>query len=541
MLKEVKQALDMKVFHGVLFKSLTADERKRILRSTSLYKEKYFPSGELEKVKSRVLVRGDMQKPEFTGESSSPTARIESVFWLLSVGVFLKQIFFKIDFIGAYLNTPRPEEVQHKHVFLPKEIAAVVVEIDPDYKKFVQHDGRILVEMDKLLYGYKEAGYFWYKLLIAMFVKHGYQQSFWDPCLVFKHDASGSRAIAISVDDCLCKVSSTALKDEIIEMCRETFGRITIEDGPVLNHLGMTLDFTVPEEVAIGQAKFVSDLAAQIPELKLYDTPMSTAFMDVVPEDDPPCDKERYRSLVMSCMYGGKRTFPEILFGVCVLASFVLTATMSHYKRLVRVIGYMASDPKHCLVIPPGSLNIVVIADASHADHPDCKSHTGGCVGVRGAGNIEDAFFIFISVKQSLVTKSSMESEVVAQDTMADWALWSAGVRDDLVSPFDLEEHIIKAAEVEYRDDAATRRDYDVITLEGDNRSAQIALEKGRGSFKRTKHILKRYFYITELIEAGRVVLKWVASNKLVADLLTKAVETDVFKTLLPKLIGVRR
>ena len=66
-------------------------------------------------------------------------------------------------------------------------------------------------------------------------------------------------------------------------------------------------------------------------------------------------------------------------------------------------------------------------------------------------------------------------------------------------------------------------------------------LEKGRGSFKKTKHILKRFFYITELIEAGRVVLKWVASSQLVADILTKAVETDVFKTLLPKLIGVRR
>ena len=128
---------------------------------------------------------------------------------------------------------------------------------------------------------------------------------------------------------------------------------------------------------------------------------------------------------------------------------------------------------------------------------------------------IPDTFFIFVSVKQGLVTKSSMESEIVVQDTMADWALCSAGVRDDLVAPADLEKHIIQAVDVEYREDA----EYDVIVLEGDNLSAQSALEKNRGSFKGTKHILKRYFYVTELINAGRVALKWVASSQLVADL----------------------
>ena len=69
-------------------------------------------------------------------------------------------------------------------------------------------------------------------------------------------------------------------------------------------------------------------------------------------------------------MNGGKRTFPEILIGVCMLAACAATATMWHWKRLMRIIGYMARDPKHFLVIRPGSLNIVVSADASHADHP---------------------------------------------------------------------------------------------------------------------------------------------------------------------------
>jgi hypothetical protein len=46
------------------------------------------------------------------------------------------------------------------------------------------------------------------------------------------------------------------------------------------------------------------------------------------------------------------------------------------------------------MIIHPGSLNIVVSADASHADHPDAKSHTGGCVGLRARDGIPDSYFI---------------------------------------------------------------------------------------------------------------------------------------------------
>jgi hypothetical protein len=136
-----------------------------------------------------------------------------------------------------------------------------------------------------------------------------------------------------------------------------------------------------------------------------------------------------------------------------------------------------------------------------------------------------------------------MECEVVAQDDLADWAVWSSGVRDALVPPSYLDGIVIKPAELLYNDKALTKDVYeyfDKIVMQGDNKSALIALEKGRGSFQKSKHILKRYFYITELIEAGRVVLKWVASAKLPADLLTKAVTVEVFRKLIYFILGKR-
>jgi hypothetical protein len=66
-----------------------------------------------------------------------------------------------------------------------------------------------------------------------------------------------------------------------------------------------------------------------------------------------------------------------------------------------------------------------------------------------------------------------------------------------------------------------------------------LSLEHGRGSFKHSKHILKRYFWITELITAERMIMKWVRGVVLPADMLTKPVTEAVHNCLLPLLVGV--
>ena len=67
------------------------------------YVEKYAPSGEFEKSKVRVLVRGDLQ--HVIGETEGPVTRVESTFILISIAVYRELDIFKIDITAAYLNT----------------------------------------------------------------------------------------------------------------------------------------------------------------------------------------------------------------------------------------------------------------------------------------------------------------------------------------------------------------------------------------------------------------------------------------------------
>ena len=63
-------------------------------------------------------------------------------------------------------------------------------------------------------------------------------------------------------------------------------------------------------------------------------------------------------------------------------------------------------------------------------------------------------------------------------------------------------------------------------------------LEQGTGSFKRAKHIKVRHLWLKDLIDEEWTVLKYIPSEKLVADLLTKTITGAKFKYLRAKLLG---
>jgi hypothetical protein len=203
--------------------------------------------------------------------------------------------------------------------------------------------------------------------------------------------------------------------------------------------------------------------------------------------------------------------------------------------RLKRAISYLGHDLDHCLVIHPGSLSLVCSADASYGVHADGKSHSGVCVGFKGCGDVPDAFCMFSSSKQSLVTESSSECELVTANSGATLLVWAA----QLCVGF----HLVNTASTIYRN--ADRSEYafeevDVPVLLQDNQSTMYLIDKGRGNFKNTKHIRVRYYFIRDMVLDGELVVLWRSTLEMVADILSKGATWGVFVYLLPKLIGVR-
>ena len=69
-----------------------------------VYKAKIQYDGSLDKLKLRIVVRGDLQNKELVGYTWSPTASMRTLEYLLMDAVKHKAIVHQLDFIGAFLQ-----------------------------------------------------------------------------------------------------------------------------------------------------------------------------------------------------------------------------------------------------------------------------------------------------------------------------------------------------------------------------------------------------------------------------------------------------
>jgi hypothetical protein len=306
----------------------------------------------------------------------------------------------------------------------------------------------------------------------------------------------------------------------MIQLCKDTFKNITIQEGETFSHFGMQLTFDKESGATyVDQRKWAADLVASVPGVKHFKTPCTADILVDHRDDEEPCDRERFRSLVQSCLYGGKRTYPEILFAASMLASRITTATTSDMASVERIIGYIAAQDGHRLTIKPGSMQVAISCDASWAiagGHEKRKSHSGFCIGFKGADGIADCYVIFCSLKQAIIAYSSMESELIAATEASKYGIWFQRLLKDF-----------------------GEGDHGPMELQQDNTSTIAGILAGHGSFKATKHIEKDYYAITEnLIVPGKMVVSKVHTSEMSADLLTKPVIASDFAEGRERLLG---
>jgi hypothetical protein len=60
-MKELEQMLGKKVWTPVDVRTLTAEQRSGVIRSSMFLKEKFLATGEFEKLKARLVAGGDQQ------------------------------------------------------------------------------------------------------------------------------------------------------------------------------------------------------------------------------------------------------------------------------------------------------------------------------------------------------------------------------------------------------------------------------------------------------------------------------------------------
>ncbi len=219
--------------------------------------------------------------------------------------------------------------------------------------------------------------------------------------------------------------------------------------------------------------------------------------------------KEEFRSRIAKIMYLAKLCRPDCLLTVCFLATRVTNPTKQDWKKLHRLLCYLNETKELGIVLKPGrKLGLTAYIDASYGIHADGKSHSGITITIGGAPIHAE------SVRQSIVTKSSTEAELVAISDGLSTLIWS---RDFLI-------------EQGYNMGPAALRQ--------DNLGTIAMAEKGHSTSKKTRHINIRYFFVTDRISSGEVELSYTSTDEMIADLLTKPIIGEQFIALRDRLLN---
>ena len=350
-----------------------------------------------------------------------------------------------------------------------------------------------------------ESAALWYENLRVTLQSLGYKRNSSDICVFNRTGKDGVQCtVSVHVDDLLITSASDRMVNELAEGLRARYGEISLTRGPLLNYLGMSIDFTHAGEARITMAGYVKDVLLSSGVTGNARTPATDGLFEVRGDAVAVSEEIRvwFHRVVAQLLYLAKRVRPECLAAVAYLATRVTRCDSHDIEKLFRLLRYIRWTVDLGLVLRPGVSGIVVrlFVDASYGVHGDGKSHTGSCVVIGDVGAVHCR-----STKQAIVTKSSTEAELV-------------GLSDSCNQALHMRNFLI-----------AQGYKMPCVVVYQDNMSCMALVDRGRSGAERTRHIDIRYFWVKERVEKGEMRVEHKGTKDMYANVLTKPLQGSQF------------
>ena len=335
-----------------------------------------------------------------------------------------------------------------------------------------------------------------------------------EPC-VFNKTVDGVQAtITFHVDDLMITCGNQNVIAQTVNDLIEVYGDVKVKTGKIHPYLGMVFDFTEEGEVSVSMKSFVEDMVIDSGIQGTASTPAANNLHSI-DEKSVSLDSDKakeFHSISAKILYAATLARPDMWVTAVFLATRTQKPTVQDWNKLERAVRYLSSSRKLSMTLTVDKgIPIYAYVDASYGIFCDGKSQTGSVISL-GAGPIYCK-----SSKHKIVTKSSTESELVALSDSSSQIIW-------------VREYLLFQG---YPMDAAT--------VYQDNQSTIVMAEKGRSTSARTRHISIRFFFIKDRIESGEIILEYKPTADMVADILTKPMQGELFRRLRDLLMGKKR
>jgi hypothetical protein len=502
---EIQDLIDRKSF-VLVPRSEPKSKGEQIIKSMWAFRRKRKPNGELSRYKSRLVVRGDLQRASSnytTNETFAPVVEWSTVRMLFTLGVIKDWKSASIDFKSAFTQGQLPEPIY--------------LELPPGYQKANPHLADMVMKITTSLYGEQRAANLWYNKIRKSLVEElGFKCSDYDPCLFIRKDC----ILCLYVDDAILYARDDKTLTDVLAAIDKA-GYAFDRDEDFSSYLGVQVDHHSDGSKTLSQ----SGLAGQLLDMMgMRDcnparTPMSGPLFQHV-DSEAHNGSFNYRSALGMLMYLVNNTRPECAFAVNACAQYSINPKAPHAEAIRRICRYIKGTIDKGLVINPSTarieLDLYVDADYAgtwvntEAESPaSVKSRAGYII------SLGNAPVLWKSKRIQEICLSTMESEYISLSMAMRSLCYLRGLMFEIDGIFELDvgNSISK-----------------ISTVFEDNQPAiALATTDPPRMTPRSKSLAVKYHWFRSRLSPETIVVQHVASADNKADIFTKALPFELF------------
>ena len=449
-----------------------------------IFKRKMKTDGTIDKYKARLVIKGYKQNDGLDYfDTYSPVTRITSIRMVFAIAALRNLEIHQMDVKTAFLNGDLYEEIYMEQ---PEGFVA------PGQEKKV-------CKLVKSLYGLKQAPKQWHQKFDSVVLANGFKINECDKCIYVKNTVNGYVILCLYVDDMLIVGSD----DEMIKSTKAMLStRFDMKDMGLADVILGVKILRTSGGLVLSQSHYVDKI---LDKFSNDDSGVARTPIDVnlhmSKNRGESVSQLEYSRVIGSLMYLMSCTRPDIAYAVSKLSRYTSNPNGDHWKGIVRVLRYLRYTRDYGLHYTRYPAVLEGYSDANWiSDVKNSKSTSGYVFTLAGAA------ISWKSSKQTVIARSTMESEFIALDKCGEEAEWLRNFLEDI---------------------PRWPKPVTAISIHCDSQSAigraQNVMYNGK-----SRHIRRRHNTIRQLISTRVISVDYVKSKDNIADPLTKGLNREL-------------
>ncbi|KAK1423986.1 hypothetical protein QVD17_19297 [Tagetes erecta] len=449
-----------------------------------VFKKKPKPDGITKEYKARLVIKGYNQREGLDYfDTYSPVTRITSIRLVLAIAAIRNLEVHQMDVKTAFLNGNLEEEIYMEQ---------------PEGFKVTGQENKVC-KLVKSLYGLKQAPKQWHQKFDHVMLDSGFKINECDKCVYVKDTPDGYVILCLYVDDMLIAGSN----EKMVKSTKDTLkARFDMKDMGLANVILGVQITRIPGGFSLSQSQYVKQILEKFNanDSNVARTPIDTS-QHLAKNRGEPVNQLEYSRIIGSLMYLMSCTRPDLAYAVSKLSRYTSNPSSAHWSCMIRLLRYLRYTQDYALHYTGYPAVIEGHCDANWISDTNDSRATSGYVFTLGGAAIS-----WKSSKQTVIARSTMESEFIALDKAGEEAEWLRQFVEDIpIWP----------------------KPATAICIHCDSQS-EIGRAHSTMYNGKNRHIRRRHNTIRQLISTGVITVDYVKSKDNIADPLTKGLSREL-------------